>query len=196
MIKIILVRHGETEDNDKGVYSGFNDTSLTQKGLRQAEIVSEKLREENIEYIVSSNLNRTMKTAEIINKNHNIDIILEKKLREMNFGSWEGLSYKEIKDAYPKELKNWENDWMNYSPPNGESSIQMYDRVIKAIDEMMDQYRNKNILIVSHAGCIRAILSHLIGCGIEDYWKFKIDNCGLSIIEIVDDFPILAALNK
>ncbi|QEK11806.1 alpha-ribazole phosphatase [Crassaminicella thermophila] len=196
MLKIILVRHGETENNCDGLYCGWNDIFLTEKGLMQAKKVSEKLKEENFDYIISSDLDRTMKTAEIINQYHHVEIILESNIREMNFGLWEGLSYKEIKEKYPKEVKEWENDWIDYVTPNGESVKQMYERVTKAIDKIIHKNKRGNILIVAHAGSIRAILAYLIGRGMKDYWKYKIDNCGICIIEIIDKFPVLTALNQ
>lgn len=196
MLKIILVRHGETENNCAGVYCGWSDISLTEKGFMQAKKVSEKLKEEDFDCIISSDLDRTMKTAEIINKHHHVKIILETNLREMNFGLWEGLSYREIKEKYPKELKEWEKDWMDYATPSGESVKQMYERVTKAMDKIIHKNESGNILIVSHAGSIRAILAHLIGRGMKDYWKYKIDNCAICIIEIIDGFSVLTALNQ
>ncbi|QXM05645.1 alpha-ribazole phosphatase [Crassaminicella indica] len=195
-MKLIFVRHGETEDNNKGLYCGWNDVELTEKGMMQAKKVCEKLKERKIDYIITSDLNRTMKTAEMINKYHHKKIILEKKLREMNFGLWEGLSYKEIKKKYAKELSGWEADWIDYAPPFGESVRHMYKRVTSSIDNIIAEYKDKNILIVSHAGCIRAILAYLIGNGIEDYWKYKIENCGITTIEMVDKLPVLIGLNQ
>ncbi|MCT4617777.1 MAG: alpha-ribazole phosphatase [Marinisporobacter sp.] len=195
-MKLIFVRHGETEHNHKGLYCGWNDLDLTEKGRVQAEEVCEKLREKDLDLIITSDLNRTIQTARIINECHNIKITLEENLREMNFGLWEGLSYKEIKEKYKKELNEWEKDWVYYAPPSGESVKNMCERVTSAVDKIVKQHQNKNILIVSHAGCIRAILAYLIGNGIEDYWKYKIENCGIITIEMVDDFPVLIGLNQ
>ncbi|QZY57373.1 alpha-ribazole phosphatase [Crassaminicella profunda] len=195
-MKLIFVRHGETIHNHKGLYCGWNDLDLTEKGMMQAKKVCEKLKEENLNLIITSDLNRTIKTAEIINVDHHINIILEKNLREMNFGLWEGLSYKEIKEKYVKELNGWESDWIDYILPSGESVRQMYERVTAVMDKIIHQYKNENILIVSHAGCIRAILAYLIGNGIDDYWKYKVENCGITTIEMVDDFPVLNGLNQ
>ncbi|TCO79504.1 alpha-ribazole phosphatase [Marinisporobacter balticus] len=196
MIELIFVRHGETEHNAAGLYYGWDDSCLTQKGFLQAEKVREKLKRKNIDHIISSDLDRTMKTAEIINRNHHVKITIERNLREMNFGLWEGLSYKEIKEKYPQKLKEWENDWIGMSALKGESVSQMYERVTKEVEKIMHTYKKGNILMVIHAGCIRAILAYLIGRGIEDYWKYKVDYCGISTIEMIDGFPVLTAFNQ
>lgn len=196
LLKLIFVRHGETKHNVAGLYYGWDDSALTERGVLQAQEVSEKLKKQKIDYIISSDLDRTMKTAEIINQYHNIDITVKKDLREINFGLWEGLSYKEIKEKYPKELKKWENDWIDCKALEGESVRQMYGRVTKEVQKIINEYKTGNVLIVSHAGCIRVMLAYLIGRGIEDYWKYKVENCGITMIEIIDAFSVLTAFNQ
>ncbi|WP_129596153.1 alpha-ribazole phosphatase [Anaerophilus nitritogenes] len=195
-MNLILVRHGEIEENHKALYCGFTDSALTERGILQAKEMSEQLKEEKIDMIVSSNLKRAIKTAQMIHQHHKVKIIEDENLREMNFGLWEGLSYHTIKEKYPKELQKWQEDWIGYRVPKGESLAQMYERVVECIKRIRKEYKNQNILIVSHAGCIRAIISYLVGNGVEDYWKYKIENCRVTKIEIVDDFPVLTALNQ
>ncbi|WZL71785.1 alpha-ribazole phosphatase [Clostridiaceae bacterium 35-E11] len=196
MLRIILVRHGETESNQAGVYCGWHNSQLTEKGLRQAYTVSEKLKQEKIDHIISSDLDRTLKTAEIINDYHHVQITVEKNFREMHFGLWEGLNYKEISQNYKMALKDWEKDWIDFKVPEGESLRQMYERVTKGVDKIIEMHKEGNFLVVSHSGCIRAMVAYLIGRGIEDYWKYKIDNCGITTIEILDGFFILTGMNQ
>ncbi|MFT9493692.1 alpha-ribazole phosphatase [Anaerosolibacter sp.] len=196
MLELYLVRHGETLSNCQGVYCGWLDVELTDMGIYQAEESAKRLREVPLDLILTSGLNRTRKTAEIINKYHHVEIHSEGRFREMNFGRWEGLSYEEIRYRFPNELKSWEKEWLDYPVPEGESLRQMYGRVKEAIDQLCIDYPQGKILLVSHGGCIRGILSHLIGSGIEDYWKYKIENCGITKIEIVDGYPVLTMLNR
>ncbi|MBB6214608.1 alpha-ribazole phosphatase [Anaerosolibacter carboniphilus] len=195
MLELYLVRHGETISNCRGVYCGWLDIPLTDKGIHQAEESAEKMKEVSLDVMITSDLLRTRKTAEIINKHHHIEIKNIDSFREMNFGLWEGLSYEEIINQFPDELNAWEKEWLNYPVPEGESLRQMYERVIRGIEKLIEDHPKGRILLVSHGGCIRGILSHLIGRGIEDYWKYKVENCGITKIEIVDGYPVLTMLN-
>lgn len=190
-----MVRHGETEMNVSGVYCGWSDSCLTDKGLLHAKEASVKLKTEKLDIIISSDLSRTAKTADIIGEFHNTDRIQMNTLREIYFGLWEGLSYNDISETYPKESELWKTDWMAYSPPEGESLLQMYNRVTNAVLAVIDKHKDETILIVTHGGCIRAILAFLIGRGIEDFWKYKISNGLITRVEIHDGFSVLTALN-
>ncbi len=191
-----MVRHGQTVSNCQGVYCGWLDVPLTDEGICQAEETSQKMKEVPLDYIITSDLLRTQKTAEIINKYHSIEIENNGRFREMNFGLWEGMTYGAIKTQFPTELVAWEKEWLDYPVPKGESLRQMYERVTRGIDKVIGDHPQGKILLVSHGGCIRGILAHLIGRGIQDYWKYKIENCGITKIEIVDGFPVLTMLNK
>ncbi|SHJ05229.1 alpha-ribazole phosphatase [Geosporobacter subterraneus DSM 17957] len=195
-MELILVRHGETQLNYQKKYCGWSDSCLTEEGLLQAKRAADKLREETIQHIYCSDLKRTVQTAERINAYHHVGLTQSKELRELNFGKWEELTYRDIKEQYPKEAADWEADWLNYAVPEGESLVIMYRRIIEAIEKIVKEHQNKRILIVSHAGCIRATLAHYIGSGIEDYWKYKVDHCGITRIEIVDNYAVLTALNQ
>lgn len=196
MLEIIFVRHGESEMNMKGIYSGWTNCILTQNGLKQAEIVSEKLAGEEIDLIISSDLDRCLETAEIINKFHKKTIIKEINLKEINFGIWEGLSYDEICIGFPQKVKAWEEDYVNFKMPKGESLFEMHQRVNNALGRIIDEYKEGTILIVSHSGVIRSILSQQVLGSIDGYWKFKIENCGITRLQIVDDFPVIVGINQ
>ncbi|RKD22500.1 alpha-ribazole phosphatase [Caminicella sporogenes DSM 14501] len=196
MLEIIFVRHGETETNKKKLFSGWTNSKLTKKGIQQAEMVCEKLKNEKLNMIICSDLDRCLKTAQIINKHHGVNIIEEPGLREINFGKWENLSYGEICEKYPEKSKKWEKDFVNFIFPDGESLYQMYDRVNGAYKNIVKSCKNGKILIVSHSGVIRAILSQEICKSIDGYWKFNIYNCGIARLQYVDGFPVLIAVNQ
>ncbi|KXG78924.1 alpha-ribazole phosphatase [Thermotalea metallivorans] len=196
MTELYLVRHGETASNGRGVYCGWQDVALTEKGILQAREVGEKLKDRPLDRIIASDLRRTRQTAEIINGHHGVEIQGDRAFREMNFGLWEGLSYEGIKNRYPRELEAWEKDWLHYSVPEGESLKEMYDRVTARIDQLIGNGAHEKILIVAHGGSIRAILAYLIGRGVEDCWRYKVDHCKIAKIEIADHYPVLAGFNQ
>lgn len=195
-MELILVRHGETQLNCEKKFCGWSNPGLTAEGLLQAKAAGDKLKHQPIHQIFCSDLSRTMQTAEQINRHHQLEIKPTKNLREMNFGLWEGLTYTEIQKQYPKEAATWGKDWLEYAVPEGESLQFMYDRIIQYTEEIVNHHEGKRVLIVSHAGCIRAILTHYIGRGIQDYWRYKVNHCGIAKIEILDDYAVLAALNQ
>ena len=195
-MELILVRHGETQLNHQKKYCGWSDSVLTEEGLLQAKTVGNKLKQASIHQIFCSDLSRTIQTAEQINGYHHVPVEPIRELRELNFGLWEGLTYAEIKKQYPTEAIAWEKDWMGYAVPEGESLHGMYGRIIQSIEEIVKNNQEKQILVVSHSGCIRGILAHYIGRGIEDYWKYKVEHCGITKIEIVDHYAVLTALNQ
>ncbi len=196
MTDVIFVRHGESIMNKEKLFCGWTDSQLTDKGRNQAMEVAKKLKKEKMDLIISSDLKRCLDTARIINGNNNSNILLETGLRELNFGQWEGLSYEDIKIKYPKEAKGWEQDYIDFPIPKGESLRMMYTRANKAFEKLIRDNSGKNILIVSHAGIIRGILSKQICGNIEGYWKFKIINCGIVRMEFVDGFSVLKGINQ
>jgi alpha-ribazole phosphatase len=179
----------------KGTYLGWTDVELNETGIKQAQMVSDKLKDTKFDYIISSPLKRAKTTAEIINKHHNLRINYEDGLKERNFGLWDDLTYKEITERFPEESELWAKDWSNYSAPGGESSVQAHKRKTDFIDNLISEKDEGVILIVTHLGCIRKITAHLLGMGIEGSWRFRVDNCSITKIKITDKYPVLTLLN-
>lgn len=195
MLRIILVRHGEVIGNKNKEYCGWIDHSLTKEGIKQAKDVALKLKDEKIDKIYVSDLSRTKETAMYINKFHKKKLIENQDFKEINFGIFEGKTYEKLQKDHKEELNLWQADWKNYRIPKGESLADMDNRVKKQINKIIKEDKG-TVLIVSHSGVIRSILSHLIGQGIEDHWKYKVLNCTINSIEIVEGFPVLLYTNK
>jgi alpha-ribazole phosphatase len=195
MLELIIVRHGETDSNIKGTYLGWTDVELNDTGLKQAEAVSEKLKSTKFDFIVSSPLKRAKTTAEIINKSHKQEIVYNDSLKERNFGLWDDLTYKEIIEKYPEESEEWAKNWSNYAPPEGESAVEVYEKLMDFIDKLIIEKQEGTILIVTHLGCIRKLIGHLLGMGIDGSWRFRVDNCSITKIMITEKYPVLTLLN-
>ena len=108
-IKLILIRHGESEGNVQRRFSGFQDVNLTEKGIWQAERLAYRLKELPVDVVYSSDLKRAKHTAEIVFGSRGIDIIPNSNLREMNFGVWEGYTFEEVMSKYGNnfEINSW-----------------------------------------------------------------------------------------
>ncbi|BEP28709.1 histidine phosphatase family protein [Helicovermis profundi] len=188
-MKVILIRHGETTANRKGIFSGHLDAKLTEKGKEQAINCRNRIVNLKIDYVFSSDLSRAVDTAKIVIESRNLDIEEKSGLREMNFGEWEGCKYDEIGEKYPDEFNVWSKDTLNIPCLNGESRRTFYFRVIKEYKELINRFdytnkdKNKTIAIFAHSGVVRSILSSEIIGDIDGYWKFEIDNCSVNILE-------------
>ncbi len=194
-MEFILVRHGETTANQKGVCHGWMDTTLTHKGIAQAELLRDLLKHEDITTIHSSPLKRCVQTADIINQYHKLDVVKVENLKEINFGIWDGMHYRDIKGQFPLEVKKWEKDWKNFKVPQGERGRDFYSRVSLWLDKFITIKTQGTHLIVTHGGCIRVMLSHLIGKGIDGYWNFHIKTGGMARVKFDGDLPYLVYLN-
>ena len=102
---------------------------------------------------------------------------------ELSFGIWEGLTYDEIIRKWPQEYKRWQDDPYNLKPPGGETLTELCDRTSVFLKKVATKHPDGRILVVSHAGPIRAILSVLLNLKQNFFWKFKISNTSLTIIE-------------
>lgn len=164
---IYVVRHGQTDYNVEGRYGGRIDIPLNEEGRRQAEIVKELLKNIKFDLVFSSPLIRAYETANIIADS---DIIKDDRLIERNNGDLEGKLKSEI-----KEIIDFNNP--NFNKYNIESITDFRKRVYDFLNEITN-YKNKNILIVTHAGVGIYIRCYFEGEPIDnDYSKYKIKNC-------------------
>lgn len=193
MGKLILIRHGQTDMNKDQLYYGRLDVPINETGKEQAENTRKNLVELEIDYdkIYSSPMKRAYETAEIVNYK-NLEIEKDDELREMDFGIFEGLSYKEIMKKYPEEMEKLKKDWKTYSYVTGENPFMLQKRALKFLEKID---KNKNNMVVTHWGIICTLLSFLFSSELEGYWKYQVKNGGIVIIEFADGYPILCGFN-
>lgn len=191
MGKLIIVRHGQTQMNVEGIFFGKLDPGLNEMGRVQCKKAGDILKRYGYDAIYSSDLLRASETAELINY-LKLPIKFDKRLQEIDFGIFEGLSYKEIKEKYPVECEKSKNEWKTFDFVTGESLERLQSRAVEFV-ESLD--KTKNNLVVTHWGVINCILSWYFSDKLESYWKYSVENGGICIIEFADDFPILKGLN-
>ena len=153
-MEIFVTRHGQTDWNALGKVQGQTDIELNEKGKKQAEKTGKLIKNEKIDLIITSPLKRAKETAQIINKNFNVPILEDKRLMERSFGQSEGMKKNERKKA--KEINPKINDIWDYKRNinfnNMETMKQFCDRIYEFFDELIKEYKDKNILIVTHGG--------------------------------------------
>lgn len=155
-MKLYVVRHGETLENANDCLVGRINSSLTIEGINQAKVVKEKFKDINIDLIVSSPLDRCKQTAEVISDNI-IPIIYSDKLLGRDHGEFTGK---------PKSSMNFDEYWnynKNIQYEKAESVKDLYDRVDNLIKELKVEYKDKNIIIVTHSGIMRILYYYFKG---------------------------------
>jgi len=201
MKRIIFARHGSTDSNARGALCGAADEKLNIIGYNQAQKLREILQKAKLYRAFASPLQRCLKTAEIISEPHNLDICIDDRLKERDFGLWDNLTIEEIKRKYPVEYSKWVNGPYEYKIDGAESVAEFEKRVSDFGQFLYDTAVNECpgeqcILVVSHAGVIRILISLLLGLGVENGWRFAVSNGKASIININDDgYCYLSALN-
>ena len=195
MSKLFLVRHGDTKLNSAERFWGQTDVELSAAGIRQAERLRDRLATQKIDVIYTSNLSRALVTAKIIASNHPSDIITCAELREINFGKFEGLTFKEISQLYPEATKLWSNWSLKLKFPEGEGVDELNTRVSKFLDRLQKHTPEETILIVAHSAPLRLLICHLLGIELKHWRQFRLDLASLSIMETYPQGAILNLLN-
>lgn len=196
MNRMILVRHGETEWNEGIRYQGQRDIPLSERGRQQARRVAERLKGEKLAAIYSSDLRRAYETANVIADPHSIYVVPLMGLRETSFGEWEGMTYKEIASKYPDLVGRWVADPEFVSPPGGESFSQMRERVMMEVERITRAHEGDTVVVVSHGGVIRGVICTILGLPLKTFWRLKIDNASISVVEFYQDGnAILCSMN-
>jgi alpha-ribazole phosphatase len=193
--RVYLVRHGETEWNNVGRYQGQSDIALSARGRRQAELLQQRFSRVHLDAIYSSDLKRARETAMTIAAPHNLEVNLEKGLREINFGSWEGLRYQEIAELYPQAWEEWRRDPGQRVIPGGESFGQVKKRAAAVFKRIVQKEQGRRVLLVAHGGCLRSLMCFLLGVDLKSVWRFRLDNTGVSVVDCYGDDSILVLLN-
>lgn len=196
MVKLILVRHALTVDNQKSRLSGHIDSSISEEGKEQIDKITNYLKDFDIDKIYTTTSSRTKDTVKKLSELKSIEIIEKESLKEISFGDFEGLTFDEIKDKYPKEFQDMIEKGYEYKYPNGESLIDSYNRVCIELDNIISNNDNRTILICSHGGTIRNIITYLISNSYKYHWNFKIDNGSVTILEIQDGFTVITTMNN
>ena len=160
-----IVRHGESEWNVKGLLQGHSDSALTKKGINQAKLVKEALKNIHFDAVFSSDTLRASKTAEIITIEKKLTIKTTKLLRERSFGRWEGKPHSifsnELKDSLKKFISLSDNEKKVFKFPDMESDNELIIRFITFLRETAIVYGGKIVLVATHGSMINALLIHL-----------------------------------
>ncbi len=186
-MRLYLTRHGQTLWNLEGRFQGWNDSPLSEKGKSNAKALGERLKDICFYEVYSSSVGRAMDTACIISGIDSKQLIQDDDLREINLGSWEGKSVKEVKEKFPKEYDDfWHNPHL-YKRVGSESYYDVQKRALKSINKIIDKNKNteRNILVVTHTITLKTIMAYFENRDFKNLWDAPfIYDTSLSLVEI------------
>jgi alpha-ribazole phosphatase len=197
MTKLILVRHGETVDEEtKPVFKGISDIPLSAKGLQRMAKAASFLSRFPIDVVYTSALSRSIESGKIISNPHGLDVKTTTDLNELHFGLWEGLAFDEIQRSYPEEFSLWLKDPETHSPPQGELLKDVQQRAGSAFNDILTKHRGQTIALVAHAGILRIILASLLELNLSRIFRISQDYGCINIVDVHDDdIPVIKLLN-
>jgi probable phosphoglycerate mutase len=164
---ILLARHGETDWNREGRFQGWADPPLNDAGRAQAQALAGRLRETPFDAVYSSDLRRAHETASIVAAPHGVPVRTDPALREIDVGSWSGLTRTQIEERFPGAKYH-----------DGETREQHLARVLETVERIARAHSGGRILVVSHGGSLRVLRRHCLGepvhtlenCGVYELW--------------------------
>ncbi len=180
--RLVLIRHGESEDNVAGRLSGWTDSDLTSVGVdqarRMARLVADIYRPAAL---YASPLTRAVKTARAIAELTGLPINLREDLREIHFGDAEGLTIDEVVSRFPTEWQRAQDeDDVEFGFPGGEPRIQFHQRVRNAFSDLIESHPGETIAVVSHGGVLSTFLADVAEKRPQRWRSFLKHNCALS----------------
>ncbi len=179
---IYLIRHGECKGNREGLFRGRCDFPLNEVGIKQAEALSEELKDVEFSAIYTSPLSRAYKTAEIVAQRHGLVPVVEEGFNNIKLGEWEGKPKDEIKRSYPEEWKLWIKTPEKLKLPESESIPQVKERAFKALKKVIAENLGKTIAVVSHRAVLKPLIAAILRIPEPYFWSIHVDTASYSIV--------------
>ena len=171
MTTILLARHGESDWNAEKRWQGHADRRLTERGRGQARALAERLADIDLDAVYSSDLRRARETADAVAGAKGLEVHALPELREVDVGSWSGLTRLEAKERFPDDYGRWLDGGHGW--PDGETYEEMMERIFGAVRRIVAEHPDERVLIVAHGGPIRAIHAHALGMDVHAYRRMR-----------------------
>jgi len=183
--RILLIRHGETEWNANHRVQGHTDSPLNERGRNQARLLAERLASTKIHSFYSSDLDRAKETAGIVALPHGLPVLTDPRLRELDFGKWEGLKIEEVEAMHPGMMKSWWKNPLDNHFPGTEKLTDLISRCEQIMESIINRHQEETVAVVSHGGTIRSIICTVLGIKHSELWRIYIDNTSISRIDFL-----------
>ena len=183
MLQVYLVRHGETEWNAARRIQGQSDSPLTANGEHQARLVAQRVSKQGITHVITSDLGRTRRTAQIIAEACGCEVITDPRLRELHMGVLE----ERLIDSLTPQEEQWRQQMVDGTAdgriPQGESMSELGDRMREALESCLMLPEGSKPLIVSHGIALGCLISTVLGLPAYAERRLRLRNCSLSRVD-------------
>lgn len=186
-MKLIVVRHGETEWNVQGREMGQLDSPLTARGIQQAKALAVRLRPVGMHLLYSSDLGRALHTAALIAASCGVEFISDVALRERHMGILQGLTPAEMASQHPEVYAEYRRSPHTYEIPEGESGQQRLERSVKVLTEIALRHPAQTVAVVTHGGFLMGFFEHVLGMAPGNGWRFKKQNAAYNCFEFTNE---------
>ncbi len=184
MIRLILVRHGETYWNEEGRFQGRIDVELNKNGKDQAMKLAGALKNVKIDAIYSSPLKRSFLTAEAVAEEHGSNVDQVSEFNEIDHGLWEGSTVEQVLEEDGDAYRVWLENPENASMPSGEDLEDLRSRAVSRLHQIFERHKDgETILVVGHDATNKVIICHALGLDNSHFWKIKQGNASIDILE-------------
>lgn len=184
--QLVLVRHGEVVQTERSLH-GHVDVPLSTEGEETLRTVGERLACESFASIVSSDLSRSVKSAELIGAHHSMEPVQTPAFRELNMGEWDGRAMEGLWEEHSEKIKQWWADPANFRPPGGENLLELRERVVPALKELLETHRGETVCLAAHAGVNRVVLFEALGIELDNFYVISQDYGCVNRVRYFDD---------
>jgi broad specificity phosphatase PhoE len=191
--RILLVRHAVAEGN--GRFHGHTDVPLAPEARRQLRVLVRKISQYHVDVIYSSDLQRAHATAKAVARTFDTEVVIRSGLREMHFGCWEGLSWRQIARRFPRLSRAWLARFPHQSIPGAERFDAFKRRVARELDEIVTTNPGSCVAIVTHAGVARLMVARALGVPDRQLFRIALDPSTLSVIDVFQDGATVQLVN-
>jgi alpha-ribazole phosphatase len=185
--RIYLIRHGEVEGAGTRRYNGHRDVNLSTRGVEQYHGLKEKFPGAGISACYTSDLTRCVTGARILGEHLGVEPVVDRNLREVCVGTWEGKTWDELMENHPEEWQARLRDVVGYRTPGGESLLDVEARVMPVIRKIVEAHRGDEVLVVAHGGVNRIVLLNAIGAPLHTFFNIEQSYACMNVIDFYTD---------
>jgi broad specificity phosphatase PhoE len=195
-MRMLLLRHAETDWNRERRFQGWRDTPLSATGREQAESAARLLAASPLAAVWSSPLGRARETAEIIAAPHKLIVRESEAFKEMGFGEWEGLTWEDVRARFPEAHRAWAETPHAAGWPGAETLDVVRTRALAGLGDLRAAHDGQTVCLVSHGITSRILILEALGLWLDRLWALQLSSTGISELEFRDDWTTLHRMNS